>query len=171
VFFQGYGAIVRNTILKSEIWLMPVPPKNESPTLYSALGWRDLHWKRLFTSRVLTGVRNEFRDAGALPLTSTTDPAARAREIRAPYRKEDVARLFDQEREIEFLVDALQRLETLRIAAAVARAQAVLGRAPRTVEEAGISSEFGRQFRIEAQDSAVKIVHAEETWTLQRRQR
>lgn len=174
LFFQFQSALVRNTVLNSHMNLMALD-SYPSQYLDETLGWRDLYWRRLQVSRVLTGTRNIYLDAGALPWTSTTDPAARVLEIRDPYRKADVARLFIADgTPVEVLVESCQQLDMLRIAVAVARAQSVLGRPPRTAEEAGISSEFGRQCRIEVPDpasSAVKIVRGDLSWTLQRRQR
>ncbi|HZE96663.1 MAG TPA: hypothetical protein VE981_06540 [Planctomycetota bacterium] len=168
VVFRTWGAESRRAVLEHSASVSLLNGDDVHHALEETVGWRDLFSMRVCTARVLNGIRDGCERAGTLPMTSVTIPAAFDLEIRAPYRKEDVAQLlFSEFGTLEALEEELQNWDFLRAAIAVARYELVHGRMPATFSECGVPLVLAPRLGIE--EDRLSIAGSLEKWTIQRR--
>lgn len=135
--FRTFGALARQSVLDGTAHVAPRQGFGHVP-LEETVGWRDLWSKRLCTARVANGIRDGVEFAGSLPWSSSTDLDARNREIASRYRKEDVAQLILARGAVGDELEVLLQWELFRASVGVARAEAVTGKLPQTLAEAGV---------------------------------
>jgi len=132
--FQVQGAEARRYFLKEVE--QPGSPYDHT----NGPGWRDLHSRRLYTARMLTGIRSVCEDAGRMTWTSATDAVGEWSRVTQAQQEEVEVRLsIHPGNEVLLLI----RLESFRAALACARFQAAQGRMPGTIEETGFAPVLG----------------------------
>jgi hypothetical protein len=133
-------------------------------------GWKDLYSWRIYTARMLTGLRSGFDDAGRMSWSSATDVAAQWSRLCQVQREEVQERLLiNPGGEVNLLV----RLEAFRVALACARFQSAQGRMPLTIEETGYAPDLDlRRVKLEGNSLSVPIYGTytdQTTWKIGRR--
>jgi hypothetical protein len=146
-------------------------------------GWKDLYSPSIQMARILTGLRDAAERAATLPCASSAELQSQWTALGSRYRKDDVERIWLMEEWYWQELEALLRLDLLRIAVGVARFEAELGRMPRTLDEAGVEGIAARPVQIEGRALVVRLLQPGETqsrfesaiepgerqWTIRRR--
>ena len=146
-------------------------------------GWRDLGSPAIKTARILTGLRDLGERSATLPWTSSAELDSQWAALGSRCRNGDVERIWLTDGYYWEELEALLRLDLLRIAVGVARFEASQGRMPATLAEAGVSGIAARPVLIVGRGLVVQLLLPGEThsrlgsgaergepeWTIRRR--
>jgi len=171
---RSYVAMSRESVLRypGNLTVQIEPP-----------GWKDLYSPPIQMARILTSLRDAGEQAATLTWASSAELQSQWRALGSRYRKDDVERIWLMEEWYFQELEALLRLDLLRIAVGVARFEAEHGRMPRALAEAGVEGIAARPVRIEGRVLVVQLLLPGETssrlesgiepgeraWTIQRR--